>query len=153
MPPEVIEGFQLSPQQKHLWSLQQADGSLPYRVQCSILIEGNLDVQILEAALQRLFERHEILRTSLQSAPCANAPVQVVRAECIARIDKYDLSACDPSRQDAAIDRLYGEMGDSLFDLSKGPLIRMSLLTLSPDRHTLLINLSSFAQMGSRSTI
>ena len=112
MQPEAIEGFQLSPQQKHLWSLQQADGSLPYRAQCSILIEGSLDLQILEAALRRVFERHEILRTSFQSAPCANAPVQVVSAECMARIDKYDLSACDPSRQEVAIDRLYREMGD-----------------------------------------
>ena len=133
MQPEVIEGFQLSPQQKHLWSLQQADGSLPYRAQCSILIEGSLDLQILEAALQRVFERHEILRTSFQSASCANAPVQVVSAGRMPRIDKYDLSGCDPSRQEAAIDRLYREMGDLAFDLSEGPLIRMSLLTLSPD--------------------
>ena len=62
----------------------------------------------------------------------------------MARIDKYDLSDCDPARQEESIDRLYREMGDLAFDLSKGPLIRMSLLTLSPDRHTLLINLSSF---------
>src|SRR5271155_5096635 len=144
MQPEVTEGFRLSPQQKHLWSLQLADGSLPYRAQCSILIEGSLDVQVLEGALQRVFERHEILRTSFQSAPCANAPVQVVSAECMARTDKYDLSGCDPSRQEESIERLYREMGDLAFDLSKGPLIRMSLLTLSPDRHTLLINLSSF---------
>ena len=144
MPPEVIEGFQLSPQQKHLWSLQQADGSLPYRAQCSILIEGNLDAQILDAALLRVFERHEILRTSFQSAPCASAPVQVVSADYVLRIDRYDLSDCDPARQEAAIDRLYREMGDLVFDLSKGPPIRVSLLTLSPDRHTLLINLSSF---------
>ncbi|HSZ23993.1 MAG TPA: condensation domain-containing protein, partial [Candidatus Sulfotelmatobacter sp.] len=128
MPPEVIEGFQLSPQQKHLWSLQQADGSLPYRAQCSILIEGTLDVQILGAALQRVFERHEILRTSFQSAPCANAPIQVVSAESMTRIDKYDLSDCDRARQEESIDRLYREMGDLAFDLSKGPLIRMSLL-------------------------
>jgi amino acid adenylation domain-containing protein len=144
MPPEVIEGFQLSPQQKHLWSLQQADGSLPYRAQCSILIEGSLNVQILDAALQRVLERHEILRTSFQSPSCANAPVQLISAERMARIDKYDLSGCDPSQQEESIDRLYREMGDLAFDLGKGPLIRMSLLTLSPDRHTLLINLSSF---------
>ena len=96
------------------------------------------------AALQQVFERHEILRTSLQSAPCANAPVQVVSAKCMARTDKYDLSGYDPARQEESIDRLYREMGDLAFDLSTGPLIRMSLLTLSPDRHTLLVNLSSF---------
>src|ERR1700733_2412513 len=120
MPPEVIEGFQLSPQQKHLWSLQQADGSLPYRAQCSILIEGSLDLQILDAALQRVFERHEILRTSFQSAPCANAPIQVVSAESMTRIDKYDLSDCDRARQEESIDRLYREMGDLAFVLSEG---------------------------------
>src|SRR5271163_1592602 len=144
MQPEVTEGFRLSPQQKHLWSLQQADGSLPYRAQCSILIEGSLDLQILEAAVQRVFERHEILRTSVQSTSCVNAPVQVVSPELMARIDEYDLSGCDPSQQEESIDRLYREMGDLAFDLSKGSLIRMSLLTLSSDRHTLLINLSSF---------
>ena len=62
----------------------------------------------------------------------------------MARTDKYDLSGYDPARQEESIDRLYREMGDLAFDLSTGPLIRMSLLTLSPDRHTLLVNLSSF---------
>ena len=71
-------------------------------------------------------------------------PFKSSAPECIARIDKYDLSACDPSRQEAACDRLYREMGEVVFDLSEGPLIRMSLFTLSPDRHRLLINLSSF---------
>ena len=135
MQPEVTEGFRLSPQQKHLWSLQLADGSLPYRAQCSILIEGSLDVQVLEGALQRVFERHEILRTYFQSAPGANAPVQVVSAEGMARIDKSDLSDCDRAQQAESIDRLYREMGDLAFDLGKGSLVRMSLLRLSPDRH------------------
>jgi hypothetical protein len=40
-----IEGFRLSPQQKRLWLLQQAGYSQPYRVQCAVLIEGNLNTK------------------------------------------------------------------------------------------------------------
>lgn len=60
--PQQIQGFHLSPQQKRLWLLQQ--NSSVYLTNCAILIEGSLQVNILKAALQKVIDRNEILRTS-----------------------------------------------------------------------------------------
>jgi amino acid adenylation domain-containing protein len=144
MQTDAIEGFRLSPQQKHLWSLQQAGHSLPYHAQCAILIEGSLDTSILKAALQKIFDRHEILRTSFHCGRGMTVPLQIVSAGGMPSIDDYNLSGCDSSRQEATIDALYRQAGEIAFDLDSGPLLRMSLLTLSPDRHMLFVNLSSF---------
>jgi hypothetical protein len=57
-----IQGFNLSPQQKHLWSLQ-ADSNAFYS-RCVLTIEGQLDLERLQAATQRVIEKQEILRTS-----------------------------------------------------------------------------------------
>ena len=144
MQTDVIEGFRLSPQQKHLWSLHQAGRGLPCHAQCAILIEGSLDTRILKAALHKVFDRHEILRTSFHCGNGVTAPLQTVGVGGKPSIDDYDLSGCDLPRQEAAIEALYRQAGEVAFDLERGPLLRMSLVTLSPDRHTLLVNLSSF---------
>ncbi|NEQ20724.1 MAG: hypothetical protein F6K28_16110, partial [Microcoleus sp. SIO2G3] len=72
-----IEGFQLSPQQKHLWQLQQF-GDSPYRSYCAVLIEGNLDIKTLKAAVEKIVDRHEILRTTYQCLPGMTIPLQAI---------------------------------------------------------------------------
>jgi len=74
MSDKVLEGFPLSPQQRHLWFLQQTQQSLPYRAQCAIWIEGNLDTNILKAALENVIQRHEMLRTTFGSLPEMTIP-------------------------------------------------------------------------------
>src|SRR5438105_2772940 len=58
-----IQGFNLSPQQKHLWSLQ-ADGDAFYS-RCVLTIEGQLTLDRLQAAMQRVIGKQEILRSTL----------------------------------------------------------------------------------------
>jgi len=143
MQTDVLEGFRLSPQQEHLWSLLQADRSQPYHAQCAISIEGSLDTEILKVALQKLFERHEILRTSFRYGRGTTVPLQIVDPKAILVIDDHDLSDCDLSRENDAIEELYRQAGGLIFDVESSAVVRMSLLTLSPDRHLLLINLST----------
>jgi amino acid adenylation domain-containing protein len=140
---EVNEGFRLSPQQRHLWSLQQAGDELPYRAQCAVLIEGSLNRQILRAALRDLSDRYEILRTTFPCPRGTRIPLQRVNEHSTLCIDEYDLSAQNPARQEAEIGTLYQEAGRVPFDLAKGPVLRISLLTLAADRHMLLINAPS----------
>jgi hypothetical protein len=47
---QTFEGFRLSPQQKHLWSLQQ--NSAADRAQCVLLLKGQLKIEILKEALE-----------------------------------------------------------------------------------------------------
>ena len=64
---ERIEGFRLSPQQRRLWKLQQADGAGPFYTRCAVRIDGELDEERLRAALGRAVVRHEILRTGFDA--------------------------------------------------------------------------------------
>ena len=71
-----MEGYRLSPQQKHLWMLQQK--GLTYEAQCAILLEGELDVARLEASVRRVIDQCEILRTDFKLLPQLTTPVQVI---------------------------------------------------------------------------
>ncbi|HXV98617.1 MAG TPA: condensation domain-containing protein, partial [Anaerolineae bacterium] len=81
MPKEVIEGFRLSPQQKHLWLVQQTDQSHLYRAQCALQLEGQLKPEFLTTALAHVVNRHEILRTTFQRLTGMAIPLQVISAD------------------------------------------------------------------------
>ncbi|MGA2410904.1 MAG: condensation domain-containing protein, partial [Candidatus Binataceae bacterium] len=138
-----IEGFRLSPQQSHLWSLQQGGDGLPYRAQCAVLIEGSLNLPVLKTALRDVFSRHEILRTTFRCPQGFTIPLQVVDAESALTIEEYNLSAFDSLRQEAEIEPLFQKIGQVPFDLANGPVLRICLLTLDAARHLLIVNAPS----------
>lgn len=140
---DVVEGFRLSPQQRHLWSLQQDGDELPYRAQCAVLIEGSLNLRVLKAVLRNISERYEILRTAFRCPQGINIPLQGVNEQSAPWIGECDLSTCGTSRQEAEIEALFEKVGRIPFDLANGPVLRVSLLTLAADRHMLLVNLPS----------
>jgi NRPS condensation-like uncharacterized protein len=140
---DVIEGFRLSPQQRHLWSLQQAGNELPYRAQCAVLIEGSLDLEVLKAVLRDVADQYEILRTTFRCPHGTDIPLQVVNKESVPAIEEYDLSAWNTLRQETEVAALFAEAGRVPFDLANGPVLRISLLTLAADRHMLLVNMPS----------
>ncbi len=139
----VVEGFSLSPQQRHLWSLLADDSGSAYRAQCTILIEGSLDRERLRAALREVTSRHEVLRTTFHNLPGMRFPVQVIAEEFAPRRDEHDLSGLSPEARDAGVERLCGELGREPFNLRDGPLVRFSLLKLRADEHLLLVSLSA----------
>ncbi len=69
-------GFWLSPQQKHVWTLQQEGKAL--RSVCLFEIEGEFDEATLSAALHHLTARHEILRTVYVRQAGMKFPFQAV---------------------------------------------------------------------------
>lgn len=135
----TIAGFQLSPQQQRLWRLQQADCHLPYRVQCAIVIEGNLNPIILEAALQNVVDRHEILHTIFCTLPGMNIPLQVIHSK--PAIDRYDLIDIESGTQQAELEALFNAANQQPFDIEQGPVLKTSLVMLAPDKHILLVGL------------
>ena len=141
MPNEIIEGYRLSPQQEHLWLLQGDDPRTPYRALCAINIEGRLNPEILRAALQRVVERQEILRTTFQLLSAMTLPVQVISEGCVATLDVHDLTEEEPPRQARSLEELWQKHRDEPFDFGEVPLLNLSLAVLSADRHVLIISL------------
>ncbi|MBC6431623.1 amino acid adenylation domain-containing protein, partial [Nostoc sp. HG1] len=137
---EVIEGFRLSPQQEHLWTLQQDAQSQIYRTQCAILIEGSLDFEALQVALQTIAQNHEIIRTSFQRLPGMSIPVQVIAKNQNVLIKQYDISECNPHEQAIKIETVFQEISSKI-TLSQEKFLNTALVTLSTKRHLFLINL------------
>src|SRR5258706_8992581 len=90
---DLRKGFQLSPQQRYVWSLQRQD-SLAYRVECTVLIEGKLNAEYMEQALHSVVERHSILRTTFQVQPGIAVPFQCIADQGVASYREISLTDC-----------------------------------------------------------
>ncbi|WP_298909516.1 non-ribosomal peptide synthetase [uncultured Nostoc sp.] len=139
----MIEFFRLSTQQKHLWLLQQADSSLPYRTQCAVFMEGIINIETLEIALNTVINRHEILRTQFKSSPGEIIPFQVITDSNLPAIYQHDLAALTASEQEAEIAAIWQKMSQLDFDFAQAPILNVSLIILSPQKHLLLLCLPS----------
>ncbi|NEP46232.1 MAG: hypothetical protein F6K35_46360, partial [Okeania sp. SIO2H7] len=73
---QTVAGYRLSPQQKHLWLLQEKNSN--YQATCTIKITGKVEANILKSAIEKIAERHEILRTTFQRRPGIKMPLQVI---------------------------------------------------------------------------
>ncbi|MEP0858569.1 amino acid adenylation domain-containing protein [Trichocoleus sp. DQ-U1] len=138
-----INGFRISPPQKHLWILQQDSGT--YCAQCAILIEGNLKTTALKEAVQEIINRHEILRTSFHREPGIKIPIQVISDRInITSWHSSNLTNCNPQEQEAKIEAILQEERRSISTSEPtGSLLRASLITLSDDKHILIVTLPS----------
>jgi amino acid adenylation domain-containing protein len=149
-----VEGFQASPQQRHLWSLRRAvraEAGDPYVAEARVRIEGPLDVERLEAALRQVAERYEILRTTFATLDGMSFPVQVIDGALPLRLEVQDAGGEGASEEElgreekgnadlsgGALPRGIGvgevgveELGREerrSFDLSGGPLLRVALV-------------------------
>src|ERR1051326_5048851 len=141
---EDVEGFSLSPQQRHLWSLQQASDTQPYRAQGAILIEGAINQKRLDLAWRRIVKRHEILHTTFPTLPEMTLPVQVVTGDIVPIERTHDLSDLHTEDQELAIEGIDQELKQRPFDLQHAPPLRLSLVKLSAERHLLFVSASAF---------
>ncbi|MEJ1935395.1 condensation domain-containing protein, partial [Nostoc sp. NIES-2111] len=130
---KVIEGFRLSPQQKRLWMLQQ-DNPV-YYVQAAILVEGNLKSEILQAALQQVINRHEILRTAFVRPQGIATPIQVIKETSTLVCQEIDLSGQETQQQLSQIDFILQQEKFQPFDLEKGVNLRCLRLKLSAQKY------------------
>ena len=143
MKEKTIEGFRLSPQQRHLWLLQQSEESPFYQTVCGVLIDGNLESTVLKQALRKLSGQNEILRTTFQRLSGMVVPIQVVNNDSSLSFEEYDFQGSDPAEQNAQIEALATRLRRQHIDSAKGPHWRTCLIALSPGRHQLLLAASA----------
>jgi amino acid adenylation domain-containing protein len=129
-------GFRASPLQARLWLNQ---GSVPSHAQLVLGLEGRADADALRAALHRVAERHEALRTTFLRPAGLAVPLQVILSEPTIDWRTEDLSALAPADQEARLAAAL-EDGPQIADLERGPILRSALLNLSGERHLLLIH-------------
>jgi len=137
----------LSFAQLRLWFIDQLDpGSSAYNLPSAIGLSGSLDLRALEAALGKIVERHEVLRTTFELG--SEGPVQIISAPRNHDLPMLDLSALGEASAEDEASRLSYREGDTGFDLARGPLLRCRVLRFGPERHRLLATLHHIAGDG-----
>ncbi|TBR56738.1 non-ribosomal peptide synthetase [Westiellopsis prolifica IICB1] len=137
----MIEGFELSPQQKNIWLLQQ-DSSV-YRTQMSVLIDGKLNVEALQKAFQELVNRHEILRTTFPILPDMEFPVQVISNTILLNWQELDWSYLDAEEQESQVTGFLTTDNQCKFNYAVSSLFHVILIKILEQKYILIVTLPS----------
>ena len=130
----------LSRGQQSLWFLHALNAAgAAYNVTSAVRVRGELDVAALQASIATLVGRHPVLRTTFPTS--RGEPVQRVHpageAAFIPALAETDAQGWSDHR---LADYLAAE-GRRPFDLERGPLMRVVLLTRSALEHVLLLSM------------
>ncbi|GHH30267.1 hypothetical protein GCM10017790_63750 [Amycolatopsis oliviviridis] len=138
--PGLTDIWPLSPLQEGMLFERafDTDGVDVYQSQRILDLDGPLDARRLHAAWTRVLARHESLRTGFHQLGSGET-VQVVVGEAELPWREVDLSHLDEAAADAEVERLLADDQARRFDVTAPPLLRLSLIRLSTDRHRLVL--------------
>jgi hypothetical protein len=118
--------------QHGIWFTERAGiARTAYHLPLVVRFHGRVDVRALADACQAVVERHPALGSAFEER--GGVPY-VVRAATAPRLAVQDLSS-EPDD----LDRVIAREVERPFDLRRGPLVRLTLLSLAPDRAVLLV--------------
>ena len=141
------DSLPLSFAQQRLWFLDQLDpGSPVYNIPASIRVRGLLNAAALEQSFNEIVRRHEALRTTF--AVVDGSSVQVIAPTMTVSLPIVDLSELTQTEREAQALRLATEEAQRPFDLTRGPLVRVSLLRLHDEDHILLLTMHHIVSDG-----
>jgi amino acid adenylation domain-containing protein len=104
-------------------------------------LQGTLNKQALQNAVEQVVKRHEILRTVFRTLPELPMPVQVIGNIGPTPTVKIDLASLSGERQEVELETLFQNMRQQPF-ASRSPL-STTLVCLSETQHVLLISLAA----------
>lgn len=137
----------LSFSQSRIWFLQQLSLDSPaFNIIRAFHIGGSLNVPVFEACINEIIQRHDILRTIVKSAD--GQPMQIVvspstnlsdRSADWMRVPVYDLRNFPKEERYNALQKQITHESQTVFDLSKSPLIRPILFQLDENEFVFLL--------------
>lgn len=147
---EVIDRSQplpLSYAQQRLWFLAQLDAnSAAYNMPAVLKVSGNLDLTILERAFNAIIERHETLRTRIDTVQ-GEAQV-IIENEHNWSLDIINLKNVADDEQSDKIRTAIKANTTAPFNLAQGPLFRANVIQTKQDEFILLFTLHHIISDG-----
>jgi amino acid adenylation domain-containing protein len=127
----------LSFSQQRLWFLNQLEPESPvYNERNTLRLEGRLNVGALQRAVDKIVERHEVLRTTYVSID--GKPAQIIHKPGTVPITLIDLRDSPIPQRKGELHRLLSALTHRSFDLEKNWPIRTALIRLGEEDHVLL---------------
>ena len=137
----------LSFAQQRLWLLDQIDpGQVAYNMSSGLRFRGELDVNALEASLNEIVRRHEILRTSFRAI--GGEPRQVISAPGAWQLQRLDLGHEAAEKREEEARRLVSEIAHRPFDLQHDSMFRAVLIKLDEEDHILFLAMHHIVSDG-----
>ncbi|WP_410598224.1 amino acid adenylation domain-containing protein [Amycolatopsis sp. lyj-90] len=137
--PRDGDGLPLSFAQQRMWFLDQLDpGSVEYLIPLALRLSGPLSVDAFQRALDRLAERHEVLRTRYVGQ--GGEPVQIVDPPGPVAFRLVDLTG-RPEEARELLDQVSGRP----FDLEREHPLRVTVVRVAADEHLVALTLHHIA--------
>ena len=124
----------LSFTQQRLWFLHQLDPASPaYNIVSGVRLSGTLDEAALQAGLNEIIRRHEVLRACFRETD--GVSWVDIQDGCELLIESIDLSTLPADARRRELERHVAHEAKQPFDLAVAPLLRMRLLRLGSAEH------------------
>ncbi len=134
LPDQDVFVFPASFAQERLWFFEQWEPGA-YNVELTAIPQGQLDLEALERALQEIARRHEILRTTfsmIDSQLC-----QLISSQPRVHFSHINLRMFSDEVQYAKVKAIVKSESEHLFDLSRDPLLRVTIIKALKDTHVI----------------
>ncbi|AGC42721.1 non-ribosomal peptide synthetase [Myxococcus stipitatus DSM 14675] len=124
--------------QQRLWFLDRLEPNSPlYNIALAMKLEGVLDVAALERAFNTVVRRHASLRTTFRQDE--QGAVQCIHPEVSLPLAVVDLTELSGAIRAQEVSRLVAQEGHRPFDLTKGPLLRVTLVKEGEGEHVMVV--------------
>jgi acyl-CoA synthetase (AMP-forming)/AMP-acid ligase II len=134
------QGIPASIAQERLWKLQRLLPDIPFfNILYALRLTSKLNTVILEASLNEIVRRHDILRTTF--AVVDGECMQVIAPQLTVHLRLDDLHALPDSRKDTVGQQVLQEEVLHCFDLAHGPLFRARLVRLAESEHLMIMTM------------
>ncbi len=135
---ESVYEFPCSLAQQRFWLLDQIEpGQSNLNIAVRWRLKGRLDAAIAARAFNAMVARHEVLRTSFRDSD--GVPHQVVWPHLAIDVPVVDASGLLEAERERKAEEVTLQVAKEPFDLSRPPLLRMTVLRLGSEEHVALV--------------
>ncbi|MBU7581844.1 MAG: amino acid adenylation domain-containing protein [Nostoc sp. TH1S01] len=133
------ENLPLSFAQQRLWLMCQLVTNGDFYNNTEVLkVSGQLNIAALEQSINEIVRRHEALRTTFPIVQ--GQPTIAIAPSLTISLPVIDLRDLNQQQQEAKTIQIAIEQAKQPFDLTQGPLLRVTLLWLDSTEYILLLN-------------
>ncbi|MCB0753613.1 MAG: AMP-binding protein, partial [Ignavibacteriae bacterium] len=137
----------LSFAQQRLWFLNELDSkSSGYNIPTAVKIKGSLNIDLLKESLERLIERHEILRTTFETHE--GIPFQKIHDSVKTNLKVINVQSENEGNSKKRAEEICIEESKRCFKLNELPLFNVICIILGPDEFVIFTNIHHIISDG-----